>query len=720
MEDQNSILNELLEKIKSLEKSNEALKEKIKKKKEEILNIEKEIKNPNNKEQNKIIISKKIPTEKEGEIKGLKALQNFKFIKHNTNIKENCKEYIIEYITQEKYNNMYIMGDFTKWELIKMKKIKDIFSYKIILLKGFKYYYSFQSNDQILLDYNAPYEQNPKTLQVQNYIDLNELNKNMLFDYNNDMNILKLTEQNYFLSQLNITEDDYLFLYKLKYHGTISKEINNEIKEKKYKIFNSINLYYDQLYKNVNPYNKLNRLLKLYLKNRIISKTFENNIIYYYKIYNISDNYIIQSVKLYDNNHIKVNANSYSYNEFYYTILPSQIAINKSETNDKLYHLLSLEESQKILDEYNKDDKSILKAHFKTLKNLQVNNNNEQNDENVFNYRRNMIIVTPQKLEPEGINMDDYEFYYSLNRITKVKNKKEGSEVMCIIIDESVEKSKMPTRYEIYYNILNGKINIIHCHVLDKELRNIKMIIKEINKDEDPHIYKNNEEYIKNNQLLLIIKELDILKLYYKGKKVKMKKIKIEENKLYLLQSSNPDSIFNRMYVTTQKFIDKIKYDLIEQCNEYTYSLDNLQNGVDVQVTFDNQQNYVLEQMMLSVSPCLLKIITAYNEHLLKQKLPKKEEDNKNIFNNMMNEMEKYYIIAQKMVELRQYKNQESANKLTQDEKNKLNKELNEYKNEMQNIMLYIETNEMWENLDEASSIYNEIDELIKLLNNKK
>ena len=720
MEDQNSILNELLEKIKSLEKSNEALKEKIKKKKEEILNIEKEIKNPNNKEQNKIIISKKIPTEKEGEIKGLKALQNFKFIKHNTNIKENCKEYIIEYITQEKYNNMYIMGDFTKWELIKMKKIKDIFSYKIILLKGFKYYYSFQSNDQILLDYNAPYEQNPKTLQVQNYIDLNELNKNMLFDYNNDMNILKLTEQNYFLSQLNITEDDYLFLYKLKYHGTISKEINNEIKEKKYKIFNSINLYYDQLYKNVNPYNKLNRLLKLYLKNRIISKTFENNIIYYYKIYNISDNYIIQSVKLYDNNHIKVNANSYSYNEFYYTILPSQIAINNSETNDKLYHLLSLEESQKILDKYNKDDKSILKAHFKTLKNLQVNNNNEQNDENVFNYRRNMIIVTPQKLEPEGINMDDYEFYYSLNRITKVKNKKEGSEVMCIIIDESVEKSKMPTRYEIYYNILNGKINIIHCHVLDKELRNIKMIIKEINKDEDPHIYKNNEEYIKNNQLLLIIKELDILKLYYKGKKVKMKKIKIEENKLYLLQSSNPDSIFNRMYVTTQKFIDKIKYDLIEQCNEYTYSLDNLQNGVDVQVTFDNQQNYVLEQMMLSVSPCLLKIITAYNEHLLKQKLPKKEEDNKNIFNNMMSEMEKYYIIAQKMVELRKYKNQENINKLTPDEKNKLNKELNEYKNEMQNIMLFIETNEMWENLDEASSISNEIDELIKLLNNKK
>ena len=89
-------------------------------------------------------------------------------------------------------------------------------------------------------------------------------------------------------------------------------------------------------------------------------------------------------------------------------------------------------------------------------------------------------------------------------------------------------------------------------------------------------------------------------------------------------------------------------------------------------------------------------------------------------FNDMMNEMEKYYIIAQKMVELRKYTNKENINKLTQDEKNKLNKELNEYKNEMQTIMLFIETNEMCENLDEASSIFNEINELIKLLNNQK
>ena len=48
------------------------------------------------------------------------------------------------------------------------------------------------------------------------------------------------------------------------------------------------------------------------------------------------------------------------------------------------------------------------------------------------------------------------------------------------------------------------------------------MIIKEINKSEDPHIYKKNEEYIKNNNLLLLIQDLTPFKLYYQLKKEKI------------------------------------------------------------------------------------------------------------------------------------------------------------------------------------------------------
>ena len=456
-----------------------------------------------------------------------------------------------------------------------------------------------------------------------------------------------------------------------------------------------------------------------------MAKYIENKI-YYYKIILISDTFIFQCVKLYDNNHIKINTNSYSYSGFYYNILPSQITSNKIEPTSKLYHLLSLEESQKILDEYNKDDKSILTAYFKTLLNLKNNTeNNDPSNESVYDFRRKIIFVTPKKLEPEGINKDDYDFYYSGNRITKVKNKKEGSEVMCKIIDESAEKSKRPNRYEIYYGVNNGKIFLIHCHVLDKDLRDKKMIIKEINPKEDPHILKKSDDYIKNNQILLITQGTNILKLYYQGKKVKMVSIKIEQDKLYLLYSSNPDSIFNRMYVTIKNFSEKLNFDLIEQCNEFTYSLDNMQNGVDVQVTFDQEKNYVIEPMMLSVSPCLLKPVSHYDEHILKEKMPKKmdvnknENDELNKFNNM-NEMDKYFTIAQKIVSLRKYKNKENIDKMTPDEKNKLFKELNEYSKSMELILIYFETNEMWENIEEAMTISTEVNELKNLFEKNK
>ena len=734
MEDQDSILNELLERIKTIENSNESLRLKIVQKKKELAKMSLDESNPKvNNNTDKTDKSKKeatntklktIPTEKEDETAGQKALANYKSIKMNqANIKYNCVEYVIEYKSQEQHSKLFIMGDFTKWEMTPMKKTKDIFSYKVILLKGFKYYYSFQAGDQILLDYDAPFEENPKNFQVQNYIDLNEPNKNLTFDSENDINILKISEQNYNLAQLDLKEDEFLFLNKLKHHVTVTKQLNKEEREKRDKLISSINSYFYAILQYVNPHNNINHMyqIRLYLKNKILSKySDDGKIIYHYKILIISDTYIFQCVKLYDSNHIKVNTDSYSYSGFYFNVVPSQITFKKIEPNSKLYHLLSNEESQKILDEYKKDDKSILVAHFKTLLNLKNNAvNNAPNNENIYGFRRNIIFVTPKKLEPEGIKVDDYEFYYSLNRITKVKNKKDGSEVMYKIIDESIEKNKKPNRYEIYYGIINGKIFLIHCHVLDKDLHNIKMKVKDIKPDEDPKILKKNDDYINNNQLLLITQGPKILKLYYKGKKVKTLIVRVEEKRLYLLQSPNPDSIFHRMYVTIQNFSEKIKYDLIEQCSHFTYSLDNMPNGVDIQVEFDSQKNRVTEPMMLSVSPCLLKTITHYDEHFLKEKMPKNEEDkNQNDFNDMsaMSEMEKYFAIAQKMVALRKYKNKENLDKLKQDEKNNLIKELDGYNKAMDIILIYIEANEMWENIDEAMSIKTEINDLIKLL----
>ena len=64
---------------------------------------------------------------------------------------------------------------------------------------------------------------------------------------------------------------------------------------------------------------------------------------------------------------------------------------------------------------------------------------------------------------------------------------------------------------------------------------------------------------------------------------------------------------------------EKLNYDLAEQCSEFSYSLDNIPNGVDVTVTYDNNKNYVVEKMMLAVSPCLLQRLSTYEENQLKK-----------------------------------------------------------------------------------------------------
>ena len=288
-----------------------------------------------------------------------------------------------------------------------------------------------------------------------------------------------------------------------------------------------------------------------------------------------------------------------------------------------------------------------------------------------------------------------------------MKNKKEQIDVKYIVIDESKEKNKIPNKFEIYYGIKNKKFFLIHCHVLDKDLRNIKMIIKEINKSEDPHIYKKNEEYIKNNNLLLLIQDLTPFKLYYQGKKVKMNSMQIEENKIYIINSPFIDSIYNKMYIKVINFDKKLNFELIEQCNEFSYSFDNIeniQNGVDIQIVFDCQKNYVSESMMISATPCLLKNISNYEEISLKQNMPLNDSD----------EMKKYFLISQKIKEIRKIN---FENKFTKEEKDKLIGDLKEYSKSMEEILKYMEINEMWDNMEEAANISADILDFINMIN---
>ena len=742
MEDDQDLLNELLERINNAEKRNEDLRKDIKNKQNELKRLDdnalEEEKNKENEKKNNEKKTK-IPTIEEDKKLSERFLHEYKNMKFNSyEIEGSSTEYTIEYITQEQHSTLYIMGDFTNWELMPMKKNKDIFSYSVVLMKGFKYYYSFQSGDQLIIDYSNLYEQNPKNFQIQNFIDLAKDGKpSQPFDFEKDMNILKLAQKNYFLVKLDADDDEIAFLDKFKRHIISGKEIKENKRIEHDIIVNSIYNFYDAQFKKITPYENYAKLnnLKAYFKNRILAHNSESKEFkcrYFYKIVELTENNELQCLKLYDNNNIKIEHKYYSEMSNYYTFRLEIISAAPIDDNSKLYHLLPKEESTKILTDYNNDKENILKAYFKTLINLKnfamtepvnplIQDPQRINDVMMGGYRGfyrsyGNILVNPTRVEPERIKMTDYEFLYSMNRINRVKNKKEGSFVQFEAIDMAAEKAKKPFRFKLYYSMNNKKLNIIHCHVIDKDLRTIKISMKEIEKDVDPHTLKKNEDYIKNNELLLLVKEQIPIKLYYKGKKVKTEFIKIEENKLYILDSPKIDSIFNKMYVQVNKMEEQLLYNLTEKCNEFPYSLGglgNLQDGVDVQVTYDNNKHYIVEPMMLAVSPCLLRRVSEYDEALLKKNKIKDITSNKNI-----TQMDTYIKVKKNMDEYRKY-NKEAIGKMDQKQKDDILLKLNQDKESMVGVLTYIEQMEMWEELEDGANISAEIEDLIKLFSNK-
>lgn len=156
---EHNILDELLNKIKDLENENHTLKEKL-------INIDQEDTN-NEAEDDEEASDEKMLIDNES-----------KGTLDRKNILNNVKEVCITHIPIEHHSKMYILGDFTAWEPILMDKHRDVFSYKTILIKGFKYYYSFQVHGNITVDTNAPYENNARTGQVNNYLIVNKEGSN--------------------------------------------------------------------------------------------------------------------------------------------------------------------------------------------------------------------------------------------------------------------------------------------------------------------------------------------------------------------------------------------------------------------------------------------------------------------------------------------------------------------------------------------------------------
>ena len=744
-------LNELFLKIQTLEERNEELRKLINEK-EKTYKISK----PNN-----IIVKKakeEVITLADDRQAATRFENELKFLKNNYfQITENLVEQNIEFNPKKQYGSMYILGDFNGWKPELMQKGEEGFSFKVVLIKGFKFYYSFHTSDEILLDSNSPYEKNISNSKIQNYIEIfqDEEEKTTNFNYKEDLNILKAAQRNFLLLKIEDDLDSSVFLEKFKRH-IINSKTNSNNKEN---LLNAINLYFDEYLEKINEMVKPKFIkLKFYFNNHILLQNSPNieEVQYQYKIISISenDNSFI-GIRLYDHNQIKLNSEYYKNINKCWKIPFSDIVSNPVSKKDNLYHILDSKESKKILDNYEKDHENIIIAYFKDLESLNKNLRYKR-----YRKANNVAeLVTPQKIEPNDVDINDYDYHFLNNEIIHIVNKVDDSYVEFKVIDEKKyinqvktssnndksednkpiskimkkeqknqqkniietkpqkelikKKEKKPVQFLVYYTYTNNnKVVILHCHILDKAYKYKKMLIKDIEKNEDPHILKKDKSFINNNELLLITKESGPIKLYFKGKKVQMKTILISPDKLYRIKSINQyQSVFHDSIVNINPIKEPLQLnnEIVEKCQENIYTGKEILNGLDVKIEYNDSFG---DDMQLAISPCLLVELSVEEEIILKNKPKKEEKKEKKSY-----EMQKLDLIEREMEKYRKY-TVDVIKKMKRSEKDDIATTLDDYKSTMDMICNYVQENELWDSIEKVSAITNEIEDLLNLFDN--
>ena len=753
-------INKLLLKIEQLEEKNRNLRKSIEEKEKQI-KADTASKNKNYKKEIKESSDYKTITLEEDR-KAAKRFENeLKFLNINSlQITENLVEKKITFKPNKQYGAIYILGDFNGWEPDLMQKNEKGFSYKVVLIKGFKFYYSLQTTEETIIDYNNPYEENKNNSQLQNYINLyqNENEETSNFDFKNDLNILKTAQRNFLLLKINDEIDNTIFLEKFQRH--IINSQNNSNMKKNENLTNEIKSYYDDYLNKVNYFEKkkLDKF-KLYFNNRILlqNSPIMKGVQYQYKILSISeDNNSFICMRLYDHNQIKLNSEYYTNKDFCWKIPLFEIVSTPISKRDKLYHLLSLKESQKISDEYNNDIENIIIAYFDDLEELNKNNRFKK-------YRKTTNVselVKPKRVEPNDVDMNDYEYYYLNNQIINIKNKDDNSYIEFKIVEENKKsrqnneqikieenkikeikkdintnkkeekkqndnieikpkkeiiknKEKKPAQYLVYYTFSEtNKVVILHCHILDKTFKYKKIKIKEIKDNEDPHILKRDKLYINSSELLLINKSSGPIKLYFKGKKVQMETKLIDINKLYRLKSVKQyESTFHDVVISIIPIKEPIKLnnELLEKCQETLYNGKEILNGIDTKIEYNESFG---DDTKLAVHPCLLVELTQEEEIALKNKSKKEVKKEKKSY-----ELQKLDLIEKEMNKYRKY-TKDIIKKMKRSEKEDIAITLDDYKSTMDMICNYVQEKEMWDLLEKVSLITNEIEDLLNIIDN--
>ena len=506
MGDQEEIINQLFEKINHLEEKNKTLRSEIQTKKNELKNLNK---TKNNTKKNESNSQKEKKITKEEDKRAAEMFKNeINSLQNNSlQIQDNLVEYKIEFIPEKLYGKIYILGDFTNWDPILMKKNYDTFYFTVVLMKGFKYYYNFLSSEEnCLLDYNSTYDKNPSNQKLQNFLDIKRgKNKSSLFDCKTDMNILKMAQRNFLLLKINDDMYDILFLEKFKRH-VVNKKKSEKFLEDPKQTEKSITSYYDNtanyLLKNIFEDDKLKNIQNFFLDRILISNSPKFDTVQYQnKIIAVENNYVY-CIRLYDHNEIKLDLNYY-----YLNYLEECLKVNFNEIvsrplykREKYFQLVSKNESEEIINHYENDNENIIKVYFRSENNLTKSNS----------------LVKPEKIEPEDVTLTDYDYCCASKILEKVVNKDDESHVL---FDVYIKGKKVENKNNNNNNVKNNTItnnNNINNNVVKNEINTNKNNItnneKEINKISNNKINDKNDENKKEIKNTINIKDSEITK----------------------------------------------------------------------------------------------------------------------------------------------------------------------------------------------------------------
>lgn len=372
--------------------------------------------------------------------KRLEALSN----EINSRIESKGITHVFSYYPiDSSYTSVYISGDFNNWAMKDMRYEGNTFTCSIQLLKGYEYAYCFYSNGELLVDFDLQYKEIPyRNSNVHNYIIIPDGTEEVkVFNSEKDADLIKQIEN----SPIQIKGNETEFLRLLAEMNQICqnniKKYNQQRREKLTFVQSSYN---EQTKKLNETYENILRKFKETFEGRIIS---QNNSYFIIKHLEMREK-AIKCFRLYDPNGLRTNLAFQAQIHHYSLVKLDDLFVSAI--------ILSKEESDQIIFEFDNDKSNYIKIYYQLVS---EGNSKEKS-------------LVPYKIQPETININEYNIVINDNIIKEVMHKNSHSFIMfdATLIGEGKNTAGLvgTSLIKVYTTLYNKDIlNILHIHLND-------------------------------------------------------------------------------------------------------------------------------------------------------------------------------------------------------------------------------------------------------------